>query len=114
MADARRHRFDVVLVAAFDRVARSVRHFLEVLDELNHLGMEFVSFRENIDTGLGYAGHYRVRSRFPCVRLIGAGTGYLATARAGTRTGGLSLIRTGRLPEIAHSERVLLTCTEIG
>ena len=48
---ARRHRFEVVLVAAFDRVARSVRHFLEVLDELNHLGIEFVSFRENIDTG---------------------------------------------------------------
>src|SRR5208283_1538629 len=51
LVDARRHRFDVVLVAAFDRVARSVRHFLEVLDELNHLGIEFVSFRENIDTG---------------------------------------------------------------
>lgn len=51
LADARRRRFDVVLVAAFDRAARSVRHFLEVLDELNHLGIEFVSFRENIDTG---------------------------------------------------------------
>jgi DNA invertase Pin-like site-specific DNA recombinase len=51
LADARRHRFDMVLVAAFDRVARSVRHFLEVLDELNRLGIEFVSFRENIDTG---------------------------------------------------------------
>jgi DNA invertase Pin-like site-specific DNA recombinase len=35
----------------FDRMARSVRHFLEILDELNHLGVEFVSFRENIDTG---------------------------------------------------------------
>ena len=51
MADARRHRFDIVLVAAFDRVARSVRHFLEVLDELSHLNIEFVSLRENIDTG---------------------------------------------------------------
>jgi DNA invertase Pin-like site-specific DNA recombinase len=51
LADARRHRFDIVLVAAFDRVARSVRHFLEVLDELAHLGIEFVSLRENIDTG---------------------------------------------------------------
>jgi DNA invertase Pin-like site-specific DNA recombinase len=51
LADARRHRFDVVLVAAFDRMARSTRHFLELLDELNHLGIEFVSFRENIDTG---------------------------------------------------------------
>jgi DNA invertase Pin-like site-specific DNA recombinase len=50
-ADASRRRFDVVLVAAFDRVARSVRHFLEVLDELNHLGIEFVSQRESIDTG---------------------------------------------------------------
>src|ERR1700722_18207905 len=51
LVDARRHRFDVVLVAAFDRVARSVRHFLEVLDEVNHLGIEIISFRENIDTG---------------------------------------------------------------
>jgi DNA invertase Pin-like site-specific DNA recombinase len=50
MADARRHRFDIVLVAAFDRIARSVRHFLEVLDELNHLGIEFASLRESIDT----------------------------------------------------------------
>ncbi len=51
LVDARRHRFDIVLVAAFDRVARSVRHFLEVLDELSHLNIEFVSLRENIDTG---------------------------------------------------------------
>ncbi len=50
MADARRHRFDVLLVWASDRLARSVRHFLEVLDELNHLGIEFVSFREQLDT----------------------------------------------------------------
>ncbi len=51
LADARRKKFDVVMVWAFDRMARSVRHFLEVLDELNHLEIEFVSFRENIDTG---------------------------------------------------------------
>ena len=51
LADARRHRFDVVIVAAFDRLARNVRHFLEILDELNHLNIEFMSLRENIDTG---------------------------------------------------------------
>ena len=28
-----------------------MRHFLGVLDELNHLEIEFVSLRENIDTG---------------------------------------------------------------
>ena len=51
LAAAHRREFDVVLVWAADRLARSVRHFLEVLDTLNHLGIEFVSFRENIDTG---------------------------------------------------------------
>ena len=51
LADARRGRFDIVLVWACDRLARSVRHFLEVLDELNHLNVEFVSFREQLDTG---------------------------------------------------------------
>jgi DNA invertase Pin-like site-specific DNA recombinase len=51
LAEARRSRFDVVVVWAFDRMARSVRRFLEVLDELNRLNIEFVSFRENIDTG---------------------------------------------------------------
>lgn len=51
MGDARRGRFDVVLVWASDRLARSVKHFLEVLDELNRINIEFVSFREQIDTG---------------------------------------------------------------
>jgi DNA invertase Pin-like site-specific DNA recombinase len=51
MHDARRGRFDVVLVWACDRIARSTRHFLEVLDELNRFGIEFISFREQIDTG---------------------------------------------------------------
>ena len=51
MRDARRGRFDVVLVWACDRIARSTRHFLEVLDELNHLHIEFSSFREQLDTG---------------------------------------------------------------
>ena len=50
MADARRGKFDVVLVWASDRIARSVKHFLDVLDELNRIGVDYVSFRENIDT----------------------------------------------------------------
>jgi DNA invertase Pin-like site-specific DNA recombinase len=51
MKDARRGQFDVVLVWACDRIARSTKHFLEVLDELNRLNIEFISFREQIDTG---------------------------------------------------------------
>ncbi len=51
LADARRGQFEVVVVWAGDRIARSVRHYLEVLDEFSRLGIEFVSLRENIDTG---------------------------------------------------------------
>jgi DNA invertase Pin-like site-specific DNA recombinase len=50
MSDARRGRFDVVLVWACDRIARSTRHLLAVLDELSRLHVEFISFRESIDT----------------------------------------------------------------
>ena len=50
MSDARHGRFDGVVLWSFDRMARSVKHFLEVLDELNHLNIGLVSFRENIDT----------------------------------------------------------------
>src|SRR5271168_279380 len=50
MADARRGEFSVVLVAAFDRIARSTKNFLEIVDELNGLGIEFISAREAIDT----------------------------------------------------------------
>jgi DNA invertase Pin-like site-specific DNA recombinase len=50
MADARRGGFDIVMVWAFDRMARSVKHFLEVLEEFNRLNIGFISFRENVDT----------------------------------------------------------------
>lgn len=50
LADARRLQFSVVLVAAFDRMARSTKHFLEIIDEFDHLGIEFISAREAIDT----------------------------------------------------------------
>ena len=50
IGDARRKKFSVVLVAAFDRVARSVKHFLQVMDEFDALGITFISRRENVDT----------------------------------------------------------------
>ena len=46
----RRRVFNVLIVAAFDRVARSTKHFLGVVDELDSLGIEFISKRENIET----------------------------------------------------------------
>jgi DNA invertase Pin-like site-specific DNA recombinase len=50
LTDAHRRRFDVVLVWSCDRLARSTKHFLQVLDELNDLGIQFLSQREAIDT----------------------------------------------------------------
>ena|ERR1700722_1182156 len=50
MADVRRKKFSVVLVAAFDRIARSTKNFLQIIDEFESSGIEFISRRENIDT----------------------------------------------------------------
>jgi DNA invertase Pin-like site-specific DNA recombinase len=50
MEDARRYKFDVVVVWACDRLARSTKHLLQVLDELNGFGIQFLSQREAIDS----------------------------------------------------------------
>jgi len=47
LSSARRREFDVLLVAAFDRIARSTKNFLESWTKLNELGIEFVSARES-------------------------------------------------------------------
>ena len=50
MDDAKKRRFDIVLVWRFDRFARSTRHLINALEEFRNLGIDFVSFQENIDT----------------------------------------------------------------
>jgi len=50
MADAKRRRFDAVVVHRFDRFARSVSHLLRALEEFKSLGIEFVSLSEQMDT----------------------------------------------------------------
>jgi DNA invertase Pin-like site-specific DNA recombinase len=49
-ADARRRRFEVVLVWRFDRFARSVSHLLRALEMFQALRIDFVSLSESIDT----------------------------------------------------------------
>src|SRR5881392_2807447 len=51
MSEVKSRRVDVVVVAAFDRLGRSVRHLVETLELLRHLDVEFISLREQIDTG---------------------------------------------------------------
>jgi DNA invertase Pin-like site-specific DNA recombinase len=50
MADARKRKFDAILVWRFDRFARSTKHLLLALEEFRSLSIQFVSYQENIDT----------------------------------------------------------------
>ena len=50
MNDAKKRRFDVVLVWRFDRFARSTKHLILALEEFKYLGVDFISYQENIDT----------------------------------------------------------------
>jgi DNA invertase Pin-like site-specific DNA recombinase len=50
MADAHRRRFDTVVVWKFDRFARSVSHLLRALETFKALGIDFVSYSEQMDT----------------------------------------------------------------
>jgi len=50
MRDCRRGEIGIVVVARFDRFARSVRHLIEALEEFRGLKVDFVSLGESIDT----------------------------------------------------------------
>jgi DNA invertase Pin-like site-specific DNA recombinase len=103
MTDARHGRFDVVLVWASDRIARSVKHFLEVLDELNRLGVEYISLRENIDTGgpLGRAIIVIVAAIAELERSL-----IIERVRAGMRRARLEGTHIGRNPLILDHEAI--------
>ena len=50
MSDAKKKKFDAVLCWRFDRFARSTKHLITALEEFRHLGIDFISYQENIDT----------------------------------------------------------------
>ena len=49
MADAKRRRFDAVLVWKLDRFGRSLKHLVMSLADLESLGIAFVSLRDGFD-----------------------------------------------------------------
>lgn len=51
MNSAKKRKFDTVLVWRFDRFARSTKHLVLALEEFKSLGIQFVSYQENVDTG---------------------------------------------------------------
>jgi DNA invertase Pin-like site-specific DNA recombinase len=50
MSDARKRTFDSIVVWRFDRFARSTKHLLLALEEFRSLGIQFISYQENIET----------------------------------------------------------------
>jgi DNA invertase Pin-like site-specific DNA recombinase len=50
LADARRRKFDTVLVYRYDRFARSLRQLVNALGEFEALGIHFISLHEGVDT----------------------------------------------------------------
>jgi DNA invertase Pin-like site-specific DNA recombinase len=51
VADAKRRRFDVMLAWRLDRVGRNLRHLVLLLEDLQAIGVGFVSLNEGIDLG---------------------------------------------------------------
>jgi DNA invertase Pin-like site-specific DNA recombinase len=49
LSDAKRRRFDVVVVWRLDRLGRNLKHLITLLEELQALGIAFVSLAEGID-----------------------------------------------------------------
>lgn len=52
LGDLRKRKFDVVVVWALDRLARSLKQLLSISEECRLLGVDLVSLRQNIDTTL--------------------------------------------------------------
>lgn len=50
LGDAKEKAFVILVFYSFDRLARDIRVFLSIVDELNKYGIKIVSCRENIDT----------------------------------------------------------------
>jgi len=54
MKDARKRKFDILLVWKFDRFARSTKHLVTALEELEGLGIDFCSYEDSIDTSTNH------------------------------------------------------------
>jgi DNA invertase Pin-like site-specific DNA recombinase len=104
LKDANRHKFDAVLVWSSDRLARSTKHFLQVLDDLNELGIQFLSQREAIDTDgpLGRAIIVIISAIAELERSL-----IVERVRAGMRRAKLEGRRIGRTPlDVDHAALV--------
>ena len=99
LASARRREIDVVLVWRLDRWGRSVADLVSTMEELEHLGVGFVSLTEALDlttpTGRAMAGLLAVFAEFER-DILGE------RVRAGLANARLNGKRLGRPPVVVH------------
>lgn len=50
LADAKKRKFDAVLVWKLDRLGRSLKHLITLIDEFQALSVQFISYTEGMDT----------------------------------------------------------------
>jgi DNA invertase Pin-like site-specific DNA recombinase len=50
LIDAKQRKFDAVLVWKLDRLGRSLKHLITLIDEFQALGIQFISYTEGMDT----------------------------------------------------------------
>jgi DNA invertase Pin-like site-specific DNA recombinase len=50
LADARKRRFDAIVVWKLDRLGRSLKHLITLIEEFQALGVQFISYTEGMDT----------------------------------------------------------------
>ena len=104
MEDARKRRFGTVLVWRFDRFARSTKHLVTALYEFRNLGIDFISYQENIDTSspLGEAIFTIIGAMSTLERNIIA-----ERVRGGLRKAKANGKRLGRPKNIVDTEKVI-------
>jgi len=116
LEDARRRRFDVLIVWSCDRLARSTKHFLQVLDELDSCEVQFVSLREAFDTagalGRAFLGIVAVLGEMERALLIERVRSGMARARAEGRQIGRARLDVNR-QQVIQDRRSGMSLTQV-
>jgi DNA invertase Pin-like site-specific DNA recombinase len=116
LEDARRRRFDTLIVWSCDRLARSTKHFLQVLDELDSCGVQFVSLREAFDTsgalGRAFLGIVAVLGEMERALLIERVRSGMARARAEGRQIGRARLDVNR-EQVIQDRRSGMSLTQV-
>jgi DNA invertase Pin-like site-specific DNA recombinase len=116
LEDARRGRFDTLIVWSCDRLARSTKHFLQVLDELDSCGVQFVSLREAFDTsgafGRAFLGIVAVLGEMERALLIERVRSGMARARSEGRQIGRARLDVNR-EQVIQDRRSGMSLTQV-